>query len=90
MGECCIAGTCLGSFQRRHLRQKLNIRGDGCTDCLAHSFCLCCALAQEDRELQLPVNREILAAEKPRNYIVRQQPGHRPEMDMAMSQPSSP
>ena len=88
-GGCPIA-ECLASANRRDLRQKLNLRGNGCLDCLSH-FCLpCCALSQEDYELKNQLNRDILMAEKGRKYTIRTQPRQRHEKMQYVAEGSAP
>ncbi|XP_073156833.1 protein PLANT CADMIUM RESISTANCE 2-like [Henckelia pumila] len=48
MTYCMWAYTC---FNRTIIRTRFNIKGSPCNDCLAHGFCLPCALCQEYREL---------------------------------------
>lgn len=46
-------GICVWSTIRRiRIREKYGIEGNGCTDCLKHFCCHCCALVQEDRTTQ--------------------------------------
>ena len=73
--------NCAATFQRREIRQKLNLQGDGCQDCLCHWFCHCCTLVQEEEELKNLINREILLAEKHPNHVYREKKpqGPRPE-----------
>lgn len=83
--HCCMqynapgAVVCLENFQRRKMRQKLNLEGSGCKDCLVHFFCCCCALVQEEEELKNPFNREILLGEKDSPYTIPKQPKRRQE-----------
>jgi len=61
-GACCgYATVCLlfpgfqcifGCLQRGDVRGRYGIDGGGCTDCLTHWCCDCCALIQEDLEVQ--------------------------------------
>ena len=45
--------TCLlGASQRRGIREKYNISGDGCEDILLHCCCQPCAMTQEMLELR--------------------------------------
>ena len=44
---CCIVHAPM----RGALRDKYNLEESGCNDCVAVTFCPCCALAQEAREL---------------------------------------
>ncbi|CAG8536336.1 4991_t:CDS:2 [Ambispora leptoticha] len=48
----CIFYGCLGMFNREQIRKTLGIKGGACSDCFAHSFCPCCAMIQENRELK--------------------------------------
>lgn len=46
----CITGggqAILACLQRGKIRRRLNINGNGCTDCLAACCCMPCALTQE-------------------------------------------
>jgi Cys-rich protein (TIGR01571 family) len=59
-GDCMIAyaAGCFGltflpiMFKRAEIRQRFDIPGDGCTDCLLSCFCQPCALAQMSTELK--------------------------------------
>jgi len=46
----------MGCVSRGAIRQKYSINtgdcADSCSDCLLHTFCTCCALTQEWRELK--------------------------------------
>ena len=46
----------MGCVSRGQIRNKYSITtgdcADSCSDCLLHSFCTCCALSQEWRELK--------------------------------------
>ncbi|CAG8632512.1 1148_t:CDS:2, partial [Acaulospora morrowiae] len=48
-GFPCVMGT----PNRGEIRARYNIQGDGCTDCLTHTFCACCGLIQEAREVEI-------------------------------------
>ena len=39
-------------FQRGEIRERLRLNGNGCSDCLVSWCCACCALVQEEREVQ--------------------------------------
>ena len=80
----------MGNFQRRYIRQKLNLKGNGCLDCLVHYFCNPCALVQEEEELKNPFNREILMGDKGLHHVIRKQPKRRQEhMEYPKSDPSA-
>ncbi|KAF8157214.1 PLAC8 family-domain-containing protein [Crassisporium funariophilum] len=65
-GSCC-SGSCMthGVFaicglgflfqmsNRKHVRQRYNIKGGGCGDCLTSFFCAPCQLTQDSREIEL-------------------------------------
>ncbi|RUS19008.1 PLAC8 family-domain-containing protein, partial [Endogone sp. FLAS-F59071] len=45
-------GSCiLGFMNRGEVRARYGIQGDGCSDCMTHCCCSCCALIQEGREI---------------------------------------
>ncbi|CAG9460788.1 unnamed protein product [Pedinophyceae sp. YPF-701] len=52
-GGCAAAALCGTSETRSEIRRKYRLREEPCGDCLVHSFCLCCAIAQEQRELRM-------------------------------------
>ena len=41
----------LGVWYRRAIRDRYDIPGSCCEDCLLHTFCRCCAVAQEARHV---------------------------------------
>ncbi|KAF1348468.1 hypothetical protein BDV97DRAFT_277856, partial [Delphinella strobiligena] len=53
---CCAAHVGIACIpvwmQRASMRKKLGIEGDGCTDCLASTFCTCCAMVQQEKEVK--------------------------------------
>ncbi|KAI9202565.1 uncharacterized protein BJ171DRAFT_513438 [Polychytrium aggregatum] len=49
---CCQA-PCLAIKLRSQMRKLFGIKGHPFTDCLTHTFCCCCALAQERRQLEV-------------------------------------
>jgi Cys-rich protein (TIGR01571 family) len=56
--DCCLPilapiHCCLWGNTRTRIRTRYGIPGDGCTDCMAHLFCCCCALVQEAREIEM-------------------------------------
>lgn len=90
-GSCCIwyAAACVGfqwvpqMLRRQELRQRLSLRGDGCTDCLASYFCAPCSLAQMETELKDRAQKAQSASDMQRQqqqdttgyYPVQQQQG---------------
>jgi Cys-rich protein (TIGR01571 family) len=56
---CTIIQIVLGIQYRAKLREQYQIQGSGCEDCLLHTFCRCCAVAQEarhvDRDYAIPL-----------------------------------
>jgi len=55
----------VGTHYRIRLRHKYNIPGNNCEDCLCHTFCKCCAIAQEGRHVDRAVNRLPSQAQLP-------------------------
>ncbi|KAK3673139.1 hypothetical protein LTR78_006979 [Recurvomyces mirabilis] len=54
----------------QEFRRKFNIRGNGCTDCLASYFCHSCALSQLNTELKARAEQpQIEAKEAPMGYV---------------------
>jgi len=51
--SCNFFIIALAMNYRLKLRTKYNIRGDQCEDCMVHSFCSCCGIAQEGRHVDL-------------------------------------
>ncbi|KAJ3036494.1 hypothetical protein HDU99_010491 [Rhizoclosmatium hyalinum] len=47
---CCCPCIVIGN--RRHIRTRYHIKGNGFEDCFAHCCCHCCALIQEGNEVQ--------------------------------------
>ena len=48
-----VTGMCLQTMDTRaQIRRRLNIRSALCSDCLASCLCTCCAVAQQQRELE--------------------------------------
>eukprot|EP01098_Paradermamoeba_levis_P004486 TRINITY_DN1918_c0_g1_i3.p1 TRINITY_DN1918_c0_g1~~TRINITY_DN1918_c0_g1_i3.p1 ORF type:complete len:127 (-),score=17.09 TRINITY_DN1918_c0_g1_i3:186-512(-) len=48
-----FACSCLlGCLKRGEIRAKYDIAGNACGDCCCHYCCMCCALAQEAREIK--------------------------------------
>lgn len=48
----CAFLCCVGmAYNRSQLRKKLSIEGNFFLDCICHSFCSCCAVVQEWREV---------------------------------------
>ncbi|KAE9983451.1 hypothetical protein EG328_009943 [Venturia inaequalis] len=43
---------CMTWTQRREVRYKYHIKGNNANDCCASTFCVCCTLVQEEREVQ--------------------------------------
>lgn len=39
-------------MQRQEMREKFDLEGNGCVDCLATCFCTCCAQIQQDNEVR--------------------------------------
>jgi hypothetical protein len=39
------------SAQRREIRYRYHIKGNNGEDCLKATFCVCCALVQEEKEV---------------------------------------
>lgn len=61
-----ILVVAIGSNYRAKLRSMYRLHGDGCTDCLVHCLCSCCAVAQEGRHVDrdtgyLPIPPELAA-----------------------------
>lgn len=56
---CNLITIALGTAYRGKIRARFGIDGSTCGDCLLHTFCNCCAVAQEarhvDRDLALPL-----------------------------------
>lgn len=56
---CNIIVVWVGTIYRGKLRDRYQIPGSGCEDCLMHTFCRCCAIAQEarhvDRDFAIPI-----------------------------------
>jgi len=50
---CNIFIIAVAMSYRTKLRTKYNIRGDQCEDCMVHTFCQCCGVAQEARHVDL-------------------------------------
>jgi hypothetical protein len=46
------------SAQRREVRYKYHIKGSNGADCLESTFCVCCALVQEEKEVMWRMQRE--------------------------------
>ncbi|KAJ6442932.1 PLAC8 family domain-containing protein [Purpureocillium lavendulum] len=52
--ECLTGCGCLYNILRRsEMRQTYGIKGNGCSDCLVSSFCLCCAVIQQEKESEV-------------------------------------
>lgn len=51
--QCISAGPLLQCMNRGQLRNKHNIDGNACTDCLISYCCNWCALVQEDKEVKV-------------------------------------
>ncbi|KAF3926006.1 hypothetical protein ABW20_dc0107800 [Dactylellina cionopaga] len=66
----CGVQWVLSMVQRGELRHRYNLKGSGCGDCCRHFCCECCALIQEDRELE---TRKALLV--PANQVGYQQQG---------------
>jgi len=47
----CLAPPCMGASTRRRIRESLDQHGTTCNDCLYHTLCAPCALAQEARQI---------------------------------------
>jgi len=46
-----IALVCISMYYRQKIREKHSIHGSVVEDCLCHTFCSCCAVAQEARHI---------------------------------------
>jgi len=66
------AADCLAMFQRQSIRRTLNLRGNGCTDCLSQWFCTPCSLVQQEEQLKSDRARAKLLAKQHRVIEVRQ------------------
>jgi len=55
-GWYCLANCALAPFlqcsNRGKIRNKYNIEGNPCTDCLVSCCCTCCDLIQQDKEVK--------------------------------------
>jgi len=47
------------STQRREVRYKYHIKGNNAEDCLKATFCVCCALVQEEKEVTYRMQKEM-------------------------------
>lgn len=45
--------------QRREVRYKYHIKGNNAADCATSTFCVCCSLVQEEREVQWRMQQEM-------------------------------
>ena len=52
LADICGFGICAGVAVRGKIREKKNIEGGICSDCMAHICCHLCALVQEAQEVQ--------------------------------------
>ncbi|KAF3178092.1 hypothetical protein TWF106_011165 [Orbilia oligospora] len=72
----CGAQWIMGMMQRGEARRKYNMKGSGCGDCMRHFFCGCCALIQENREVE--TRKQLLV---PANVL-----GYQPTVAMSYEQ----
>ncbi|KAI8606997.1 hypothetical protein BC830DRAFT_1038343, partial [Chytriomyces sp. MP71] len=49
---CFCCSSCYGAVTRDSMRKGYGIPGDIVTDCLMHCCCTCCAIVQENREVE--------------------------------------
>ncbi|XP_006817787.1 uncharacterized protein LOC102801122 [Saccoglossus kowalevskii] len=61
LGWVCQSGV------RREIREQRTIAGTCCNDYLVHIFCGCCALIQENQELQTPDDVAVVVAQPGKN-----------------------
>ncbi|KAF2182642.1 hypothetical protein K469DRAFT_519452, partial [Zopfia rhizophila CBS 207.26] len=47
------------AYQRWHLRRKLNLKGNWCSDCLRAGFCHCCDIIQQEKESKARVHELV-------------------------------
>jgi Cys-rich protein (TIGR01571 family) len=56
---CNLIQIALGTIYRTKIRERYQIPGSECEDCVLHTFCTCCAVAQEarhvDRDYAIPL-----------------------------------
>ena len=52
VADLCGLGVCAGIAVRGKIRERKDIEGGICSDCMAHICCHLCALVQEAQEVQ--------------------------------------
>mmetsp|Transcript_22329 Transcript_22329/g.36927 ORF Transcript_22329/g.36927 Transcript_22329/m.36927 type:complete len:156 (+) Transcript_22329:247-714(+) len=69
--HCVGVGSCLfGLMYRQEYRDKYNIQGSALADCCIFTWCTCCAVAQDAREIRIRNGQES----KLRQVMVAPQP----------------
>ncbi|KAL2120211.1 hypothetical protein VTJ04DRAFT_4237 [Mycothermus thermophilus] len=76
----CGLGCILSWTQRGNIRERHNIDGDGCMDCMVSTCCTCCGLIQQYHEV-----KERRGADTTR--VVNVQPGANPPMTASRGMP---
>ncbi|KAK6350480.1 hypothetical protein TWF718_003671 [Orbilia javanica] len=63
----CLCGVqwVMSMIQRGEIRQRYNLKGSGFGDCCRHFWCECCALIQEDRELEARSATNVTGYQRP-------------------------
>jgi len=61
----CVGMIVVGTHYRIRLRFKYQIPGNNCEDCLCHTFCKCCAIAQEGRHVDRASGRLASSSQLP-------------------------